>query len=110
MTGFSPTRMIGGRYVVLGSIGSTGVGAVWRAADRVTGLQVAVAELHLPSDPEERRLARERLLRVARAAGRLRHVGFIPIHDVVTDGFRELEAGRWGADQFPSPLPGSDRA
>ena len=85
MTGFSPTRMIGGRYVVLGSIGSTSGGAVWRAADRVTGLQVAVAELHLPSDPDERRLARERLLRVARAAGRLRHVGFIPIHDVVTD-------------------------
>ena len=85
MTGFSPTRMSGGRYVVLGCIGRTGVGAVWRAADRVTGLQVAVAELHLPSDPDERRLARERLLRVARAAGRLRHAGFIAIHDVVTD-------------------------
>jgi hypothetical protein len=29
---------------------------------------------------------------------------------VVTDGFRELEAGRWAADQFLAPLPGSDCA
>jgi hypothetical protein len=29
---------------------------------------------------------------------------------VVTDGFRELEEGRWAADQFLSPLPGSDCA
>jgi eukaryotic-like serine/threonine-protein kinase len=85
MTGFSPTRMIGGRYVVLGGTGGAG-GSVWRAADRVTGRQVVVAELHLPADPDERRLARERLLRVARAAGRLRDAGFVAIHDVVTDG------------------------
>jgi hypothetical protein len=82
MTGFSPTRMIGGRYVVLGEIG----GDVWRAADRVTGRQVAVEELRLPPDPDERRLVREQLLRVARAAGRLDHPGFVAIHDVVTDG------------------------
>jgi eukaryotic-like serine/threonine-protein kinase len=82
MTGFSPTRMIGGRYVVLGDIGSD----VWRAADRVTGRQVAVEELRLPRDPDERRLVREQLLRVARAAGRLDHPGLVTIHDVVTDG------------------------
>ena len=86
MTGLSPTRMIGGRYVVLGAIGSGRTGAVWRAADRVTGRQVAVADLHLPSAPDERRQARERVLRVARAAGRLRHGGLVTIHDVVTDG------------------------
>ncbi|GAA5112659.1 serine/threonine-protein kinase [Pseudonocardia adelaidensis] len=82
MTGFSPTRMIGGRYVVLGDIDGT----VRRASDRVTGLQVAVEELRLPHDPGERTLAREQLLRVARAAGRLDHPGFVTIHDVVTDG------------------------
>jgi len=86
MTGFSPTRMIGGRYVVLGDIGGVGAGSVWRAADRVTGRQVVVAELHLPADPGERRLARDRLLQVARAAGRLRDAGFVAVHDVVTDG------------------------
>jgi eukaryotic-like serine/threonine-protein kinase len=78
--------MIGGRYVVLGEIGGRRAGAVWRAADRVTGRQVAVEELHLPPDPDERRLVRERLLRVARAAGRLDHPGLVTIHDVVTDG------------------------
>jgi eukaryotic-like serine/threonine-protein kinase len=86
MTGFSPTRMIGGRYVVLGDIGSAGAGAVWRAADRVTGRQVAVEELPLPSEPDERRLVRERVLRAARVAGRLRQPGLVTIHDVVTDG------------------------
>jgi hypothetical protein len=78
--------MIGGRYVVLGDIGHAGTGAVWRAADRVTGRQVAVAELHLPPDPDEHGLARERVLRAARAAGRLDHPGLVAIHDVVTDG------------------------
>lgn len=86
MTGLSPTRVIGGRYVVLGGIGSADAGVVWRAADRVTGRQVAVAELHRPSDPDERRLVRERLLRVARATGRLDNAAFVAIHDVVTDG------------------------
>jgi eukaryotic-like serine/threonine-protein kinase len=86
MTGFSPTRMIGGRYVVLGGIGGAGAGAVWRAADRVTGRQVAVAELHLPPEPGEHGLVRERVLRAARAAGRLDHPGLVTIHDVVTDG------------------------
>jgi hypothetical protein len=86
MTGFSPTRMIGGRYVVLGDIGGAGFGAVWRAADRMTGRQVAVEELDLPADPAERRLVQERLLRVARTAGRLDHPGLVTIHDVVTDG------------------------
>jgi serine/threonine protein kinase len=78
--------MIGGRYVVLGELGGRRAGAVWRTVDRVTGRQVAVEELHLPPDPDERRLVRERLLRVARAAGRLDHPGLVTIHDVVTDG------------------------
>jgi hypothetical protein len=86
MTGISPTRVIGGRYVVLGKLGRGAIGAVWRAADRVTGRQVAVAELHLPGDPEERSRVRERLLRAARAAGRLDHPGLVAAYDVVTEG------------------------
>jgi hypothetical protein len=86
MTGISPTRVIGGRYVVLGELGRAGTGMVWRAADRVTGRQVAVAELHLPADPEERSRVRERLLRAARAAGRLDHPGLVAAYDVVTEG------------------------
>jgi eukaryotic-like serine/threonine-protein kinase len=88
MSGLSPTRVIGGRYVVLGDLGRGATGAVWRAADRVTGRQVAVAELRLPGGlgPDERHLVRERLLRAARAAGRLDHPGLVTAHDVVTEG------------------------
>jgi hypothetical protein len=115
MTGLSPTRMIGGRYVVLGTIGSARTGAVWRAADRVTGREVAVAELHLPPDPDERRQARERVLRVARAAGRLRHAGLVTIHDVVTDGdvdhiVTELVEAPTLADRIASDGPLDERA
>jgi hypothetical protein len=115
MTGISPTRVIGGRYVVLGDIDSAAAGSVCRAADRVTGRQVAVAELHLPLDPDERRLARERLLRVARATGRLGHAGFVAIHDVVTDGdvdhiVTELVDAPTLADRVASDGPMDQRA
>src|SRR5215212_774301 len=88
MGAVSPTRVIGGRYVVLGELGRGGMGVVWRAEDRVMGRHVAVKELHLPAGlgAEERRLFRERLLREARTAGRLNHPGIVTVYDVVTDG------------------------
>jgi hypothetical protein len=81
------TRVIGGRYVVLGELGRGGMGIVWRAEDRVMGRQVAVKELHLPQglSPGERTEFRERLLREARNAGRLNDPGIVTVHDVVTD-------------------------
>jgi hypothetical protein len=84
----APTRVIGGRYVVLAELGRGGMGIVWRAEDRVMGRQVAVKELHLPAGlpAEERRLFHERLLREARTAGRLSDAGIVTVHDVVTDG------------------------
>ncbi|WP_433556786.1 serine/threonine-protein kinase [Pseudonocardia xinjiangensis] len=87
MTPVSPTRLIGGRYVVLGELGRGGMGIVWRAEDRVMGRQVAVKELHLPDGLglQERRSFRERLLREARTAGRLNDPGIVTVYDVVTD-------------------------
>ncbi len=87
MTGISPTRVIGGRYVVLGELARCDTGVVWRAEDRVTGRQVAVKELHLPAGQsrEERHSFRERLLRAARAMGRVDDPGVVAVHDVVTD-------------------------
>jgi tRNA A-37 threonylcarbamoyl transferase component Bud32 len=84
----NPTRVIGGRYVVLGELGRGGMGVVWRAEDRVIGRQVAVKELRLPDglSDEEHRQFRDRLLREARTAGRLNHPGIVTVHDVVTDG------------------------
>jgi hypothetical protein len=83
-----PTRVIGGRYVVLAELGRGGMGVVWRAEDRVMGRHVAVKELHLPAGlaPDERLLFRERLLREARTAGRLNAPGIVTVYDVVTDG------------------------
>src|SRR6476659_5431426 len=73
MGAVTPTRVIGGRYVVLAELGRGGMGIVWRAEDRMMGRHVAVKELHLPDGlgPDDRRLFRERLLREARTAGRL---------------------------------------
>ncbi|HYH30734.1 MAG TPA: protein kinase [Pseudonocardia sp.] len=86
MTDISPTRVIGGRYVVLGELCRAAGGVVWRAEDRVTGRQVAVKELHLPRQSAEERLQfRERLLRAARAAGRTDAPVLVTVHDVVTD-------------------------
>jgi eukaryotic-like serine/threonine-protein kinase len=82
-----PTRVIGGRYVVLAELGRGGMGVVWRAEDRVMGRHVAVKELHLPEglSPEDRRRFRDRLLREARTAGRLNDPGIVTVHDVITD-------------------------
>jgi hypothetical protein len=87
MNPVTPTRVIGGRYVVLAELGRGGMGVVWRAEDRVMGRHVAVKELHLPEglSPQERALFRERLLREARTAGRLNDPGVVTVYDVVSD-------------------------
>lgn len=87
MSPVNPTRLIGGRYVVLAELGRGSMGVVWRAEDRVMARQVAVKELHLPGRPglEERQLFRERLLSEARTVGRLDDPGIATVYDVVTD-------------------------
>jgi eukaryotic-like serine/threonine-protein kinase len=88
MSSVTPTRVIGGRYVVLAELGRGGMGVVWRAEDRMMGRHVAVKELHLPDGlgPDDRRLFRERLLREARTAGRLNDPSIVTVYDVVSDG------------------------
>src|SRR5689334_9104953 len=88
MGAVTPTRVIGGRYVVLAELGRGGMGIVWRAEDRMMGRHVAVKELHLPDGlgPDDRRLFRERLLREARTAGRLNDPANVTVYDVVSDG------------------------
>jgi hypothetical protein len=70
------------------------------AADGSTGCQVEVTadELNVRNGPSEGAALVETLLRGTR----------IDATSVVTDGFRELEAGRWASDQFLTPLPGTD--
>jgi hypothetical protein len=80
-------RVIAGRYTVLEEIGRGGMGIVWLAEDRTIGRRVAIKELHIPAGvpAEERRVLEERVLREARAAGRLNDPGVVTVFDVVQE-------------------------
>ncbi|MEX5708324.1 protein kinase [Parafrankia sp. FMc6] len=83
-----PRALVGRRYRLDGVIGQGGFGVVHRATDELLGRQVAVKEVRLPTDGSEgeRELARERVLREARAAGRLHHPGAVAVLDVIAEG------------------------
>lgn len=80
-----PSRVVGGRYVVLDGLGAGTLGPVWRAQDRVTGRLVVVREMHLPGSPApaEHTRFRDALLREARLIGALRDPGLLIVHDVL---------------------------
>jgi eukaryotic-like serine/threonine-protein kinase len=80
-------RLIAGRYAVLTEIGRGGMGVVWLAEDRTIGRRVAIKELHLPDDvgPGEKAVYEERVLREARAAGRLNDPGVVTVYDVLQE-------------------------
>jgi hypothetical protein len=72
------------------------------AANGSTGCQLEVAadELNVRNGPSQGAALVETLTRGTRVDGTR----------VVTDGFRQLEEGRWAADQFLVPLPGTNCA
>jgi hypothetical protein len=72
------------------------------AADGSTGCQLEVSadELNIRTGPSEDAALVETLTRGARVDGTR----------VITDGYRQLEEGRWAADQFLTPLPGTNCA
>ena len=80
-------RLIANRYALSAPLGRGGMGVVWRAQDAVLGREVAIKELVFPATmPEqERRPARARVMREARAAARLNHPAAVTLYDVVQD-------------------------
>jgi len=80
-------RVLAGRYAVLEEIGRGGMGIVWLAEDRMIGRRVAIKELHLPAGvpDDERKILEERVLREARAAGRLNDPGVVTVYDVLQE-------------------------
>ncbi|MCK9896876.1 serine/threonine-protein kinase [Frankia sp. AgB32] len=80
--------LVGGRYRLDGVLGCGGFGVVHRATDELLQRVVAVKEVRLPisGSADERDRARERVLREARAAGRLQHPGAVSVLDVIDDG------------------------
>jgi eukaryotic-like serine/threonine-protein kinase len=83
----APEQLLAGRYRLVAPIGRGGMGAVWHAVDEVLGRDVAVKAMALPHTlpDDERNTLRERALREARIAARLRHPSLVTVHDVVTE-------------------------
>jgi hypothetical protein len=71
-------------------------------SDGSTGCQLEVStdELNIRSGPSQEAALVETLPRGVRVDGTR----------VVTDGYRQLEDGHWAADQFLTPLPGTNCA
>ncbi len=97
--------LVAGRYRLGESIGSGGMGRVWRAHDEVLHRAVAIKELTAAlyvSDSEQATLlARTRA--EARAAARINHSAVVTVHDVLEHDGRpwivmELVEGRSLAD------------
>jgi hypothetical protein len=74
-----------GRYQILNELGRGATGVVYKALDPTIGRTLAIKSIPLGavSDPEERRVVRERLLREAQSAGGLSHPNIVTIYDIL---------------------------
>lgn len=93
-------HVVGGRYRLVGIIGSGGMGTVWRAHDELLDRPVAAKVLNIVfgQDSEDQN-RRERSLREARATARINHPNVVRVYDYVEDDDRlwivmELVAAR----------------
>jgi serine/threonine protein kinase len=79
--------LVAERYRLNGQLGSGGMGTVWRGRDERLKRSVAVKEVVIPEGmPKvEAELLRERYLREARAAARLRHPSVVGVYDVIPE-------------------------
>jgi len=82
-----PERLLAGRYRLRTVIGRGGMGVVWRARDELLNRDVAVKEIVWPAQltADEREVARQRAVREARLAARLRHPNVVGVYDIVEE-------------------------
>ncbi|MEU8249016.1 serine/threonine-protein kinase [Nonomuraea sp. NPDC048916] len=79
--------LVGGRYRLIKTIGSGGMGTVWQGHDEVLGRDVALKEIHPPHELSgpERDEFNVRTFREARVAGRVAHPGVATVYDVLEE-------------------------
>ncbi|HEX6244289.1 MAG TPA: protein kinase, partial [Polyangiales bacterium] len=77
---FPQGALIGGRYRLEQSIGSGGMGEVFRAVDTVLGRAVAVKVVHAV-EPRKRKEVTESFLREARISAAIAHPNVVQILD-----------------------------
>ncbi|NMG77650.1 serine/threonine-protein kinase [Aromatoleum diolicum] len=71
-----------GRYVISAELGRGAMGTVYRAEDPLTERKVALKVFALDLLPADQADVRERVVRAAKAAGRLDHPNIVTIYDV----------------------------
>jgi len=85
VSGAAPTLVRGvtvGRYVILDLVGRGGMGEVYAAYDPQLDRKIALKLLHqTPAPSAMQRVARDRLLREAKAIARLSHPNVVVVHD-----------------------------
>ncbi len=109
-----PGQRVAKKYLLEARIGAGAAGSVWSAANELTGRRVALKVL--PGVNRQEPEARERLLREARACGRVHHKNVVDIYDVgsADDGtpylVMELLAGETVEQRLKRLGPLEDRA
>jgi eukaryotic-like serine/threonine-protein kinase len=74
------------RYEFVRRIARGGGGTVWRAHDRVLAREIAIKQVEIPEELTARESSKQRVLREAKAAARLRHPGVVTVYDVLDGG------------------------
>lgn len=78
-------QRVADRYLLKDSLGSGGMGVVWRAHDELLQRDVAIKEVRFPPGlhEEQREAISERVMREARTAARLNHPNAVGVFDVI---------------------------
>ena len=89
--------LLGERYRTVARLGAGAFGEVYRAHDSVLGRDVAVKRIRLEAfaEPSQLEDVKQRFLREAQVAARLRHANIVTTHDIVATAGRASSSWSW---------------